>query len=283
MKLRSFSHCIPAAFVLCIADSTFNATAQQSNAEATNHIETASSEAGMTGLSATGGREARFRLLQDKMDSLKGNAARSWDGYEQVVREMMAEFPRRPEGYQNLMVMIQLGEREKAKVLAKEMAESSAPEHFRSWARGFLHRADSIGKPLTIKFTSLDGREVDTAKLKGKVVLIDFWATYCGPCVAALPEIKSTYDKFHSQGFEVIGISLDIDKSKAMDFIKQKGLPWPQYFDGKRGADHKLAQELGIVAIPHTMLLDKKGCLRLDHFLNGSQIERHVTRLLSEP
>ena len=72
-----------------------------------------------------------------------------------------------------------------------------------------------LGHPLDIRFTALDGREVDLARLKGKVVLIEFWSTTCGPCIGEMPEVKAVYDQHHSEGFEIIGISLD-DKKKEL-------------------------------------------------------------------
>ena len=70
--------------------------------------------------------------------------------------------------------------------------------------------------------------------MKGKVVLIDFWATWCMPCVGEIPHVKEAYDQFHSKGFEVIGISLDDDKSKLKKFVVDQKMEWPQYFDGKQ-------------------------------------------------
>src|SRR2546428_2627205 len=97
-----------------------------------------------------------------------------------------------------------------------------------------------------IKFTAVDGREVDLAKLKGKVVLIDFWATWCGPCVGEVPHVLDAYKKFHDKGFEIIGISLDRDKNALTSFIKQKGMTWPQSFE----SSNALADKFGINAIP---------------------------------
>src|SRR5215213_9705262 len=104
----------------------------------------------------------------------------------------------------------------------------------------------------------LDGKPLSVAGLKGKVVLIDFWATWCGPCVAELPNVLKAYEKYHGQGFEIIGISLDQDKEKLTSFMKEKKMTWPQYFDGK-GWQNKLAGKYGVDSIPMTYLVDKEG------------------------
>jgi thiol-disulfide isomerase/thioredoxin len=118
--------------------------------------------------------------------------------------------------------------------------------------------ADLKTKPLELKFTAVDGREVDLSKMRGKVVLIDFWAVWCGPCVAELPNVIKAYETLHPKGFEIIGISLDQDKAKLETFVKDKGMAWPQYFDGK-GWKNDISSQYGINSIPAMWLVDKKG------------------------
>jgi thiol-disulfide isomerase/thioredoxin len=121
-------------------------------------------------------------------------------------------------------------------------------------------RLHALNNSIDIKFTALDGRDVDISQMKGKVVLIDFWATWCEPCVAEIPHIQEAYKKFHARGFEVVGISFDTDGKALNHFIQQHKIPWPQYFDG-RESQNKFDIQFGIEAIPTLWLVDKKGVM----------------------
>ena len=101
---------------------------------------------------------------------------------------------------------------------------------------------------------------MDLAKLRGKVVLLDFWATWCPPCVEEVPTLVETYAQFKDKGFEIVGVSLDSDKDALAAFTKENKMPWPQFFDGK-GWDSELAQRFNIQAVPTMWLLDREGKL----------------------
>lgn len=124
-------------------------------------------------------------------------------------------------------------------------------------------------KPLELKFKAIDGRDVDLSKMRGKVVLIDFWATWCAPCVQKLPSLIRLYKEKKDQGFEVIGISMDEDLGRLAYFMKESGLPWPQYADAK-GVQNDIVTRLGVQVTPTLWLVGRDGYLITANALNGT-------------
>jgi thiol-disulfide isomerase/thioredoxin len=159
-----------------------------------------------------------------------------------------------------------------------EQLAQSKNEEVRRVATGKLKVQRLREEPLQMKFTAVDGRQVDLQQLRGKVVLLDFWATWCGPCVAEIPNIKAVYDRYHAQGFEVVGISLDLptDVEKLRAFVKERDIPWPQFLDSDR--KNRYAAEFGVIAIPTQLLLGRDGRLVSDN-ARGEVLQREVARL----
>jgi peroxiredoxin len=143
--------------------------------------------------------------------------------------------------------------------LAKQLLTvSNAPGFVSFGAKAVLNRRWRVGKSPQLKFTAIDGRKVDLKALRGKVVLISFWATDCAPCVGELPELKALYEKLEPQGFEIVGVSLDVNKESLLRLTKEKNIRWPNHFGGKR-FESPFAAQFGVWAVPDNWLLDKNG------------------------
>jgi thiol-disulfide isomerase/thioredoxin len=119
--------------------------------------------------------------------------------------------------------------------------------------------AEWMGKPLMLSGLSLDGRRVTSDQFRGKVVLIDFWATWCGPCIKEMPNVLENYAKYHNAGFEVIAISLDDDMMELQNFVTKENPPWVVLADKHPQNTESMAQKVGVRAIPTLLLIGPDG------------------------
>jgi len=123
-----------------------------------------------------------------------------------------------------------------------------------------------------------NGQKISLDDLKGKVVLIDFWATWCQPCREALPHMREIAKKFQDQPLVVLSVSLDDDEEKWRDFVAKNEMTWLQYRDG--GFKGPIATTFGVQAIPHTFTIDADGVLQDEH-IGDASIEGKLKKLLA--
>ncbi len=167
----------------------------------------------------------------------------------------------------------------------QRVAEAFPNTDYGKMAADKIRTADAIGKPFELAFEdAITGERVAMEDLRGKVVMIDFWATWCGPCVAEMPELKALYAKYKDRGVEFIGVSLDqpadqggLDALKA--FVDEHDVPWPQYYQGK-GWESEFSRGWGINAIPAQFIVDAEGNLRAMDA--RGRLEHWIERLLAE-
>jgi thiol-disulfide isomerase/thioredoxin len=166
--------------------------------------------------------------------------------------------------------------------LLKE-AETSKDEQVKAFAKRLLE--PFFRKPVGMAFpdfpagkTTIDGQPLTLARFKDKVVLVDFWATWCPPCRAEVPHLVAAYDKFKDKGFEIIGISFDQDRSAFDTYLTEQKMTWPQYFDGK-GWENEIGPTYGIQSIPGMYLLGKDGKVVATD-LRGNKLEQEIEKLL---
>jgi len=141
-----------------------------------------------------------------------------------------------------------------------------------------LGRLDRVGKPIAnVEAQDLGGKTIRLDGLKGKYVLVDFWATWCGPCLVELPRLQEAYRKLHDSGLEIVSVSLDETRSAVVDFVKVRQLPWIQFHNGTAGAD--LVEAFGVTSIPASYLIDPEGTIiRLD--LRGPALDSVLAKLI---
>jgi thiol-disulfide isomerase/thioredoxin len=196
---------------------------------------------------------------------------------ERSGRKLVDQFPKDPAGWMILADAAQGFGGEKARQLYGLIAAKAPTAELKRTAADrliALHTPAPSGapaqrvarpsgpfKPLSLAFTATDGRAVDLSQMAGKVVLIDFWATWCGPCLAEIPNVKKAYNELHEKGFEIIGVSFDNDIETMKKFVAVNEMPWPQYCDGG-GWKSAINKDFAINAIPTMYLVDKNGVLR---------------------
>ena len=186
--------------------------------------------------------------------------------------------------YQKLINHPKYGSRSQAK-LAKKMLEQERTERKGELPKPpgaqpapGMNPSEWIGKPaLDFHVTDVNGEALSLEQYRGQVVLLDFWATWCPPCIAEIPNVKKTYEKYKDQKFQIVGISLDRSKEPLEAYIEKESLAWIHYWDESR----ELKTLYGVWGIPSTFLIDGDGVIRKTN-LRGHALEHAVAELVKE-
>jgi thiol-disulfide isomerase/thioredoxin len=183
---------------------------------------------------------------------------------------------------------IELEEFDRAERLFGEIMEAGAglQERIRQTASMQRDRIPTlrklvVGNPaIAISAVASDGRNITLDTFKGKVLLLDFWASWCQPCRQEMPVVRKVYKDYHGKGFEILGISLDTSEQKFEGYVRDEGITWPQVFDGK-GWNSAVGRLYAVNSIPATFLLDRKGKIRYRN-LRGEALSEAVEKLVQE-
>ncbi|TWT34101.1 redoxin family protein [Blastopirellula retiformator] len=210
------------------------------------------------------------------------NFTKVQDGWLESLEGFVKAYPKSDDAAE---AMLQLaianefaGEEDKAKAWYAQIHDDFPGTPIARKADGSLRRLNSVGKTIQVAGKTLGGKQVNLAALKGRVVLVHFWATWCEPCKQDQLVLRQLQAKYGRKGFELIGVSLDSDKSELTKYMAQARLTWPQiYEDG--GLDSPLATDLGVLTLPTMFLVGADGKV-ISRNIHVSQLDSELGKLL---
>ena len=228
----------------------------------------------------------RFRLASARyaagMQQPGADVAKVQAAWLDELRQFVEKHPQAPDAAE---AMLQMGIADEFSGNEKEALERYAaivkafPDATAARkARGAARRLEGVGRPLELSGTSIDGKPVAVESLRGRPVLVHYWATWCEPCKVDIAQIRELQAKYGPKKFAVVGIALDTDKNALARFLAAKPIPWPQLHESG-GLDGPLAEELGVLTLPTMFLLDAQGNV-VDRNLVISDLEKKLEKLL---
>jgi thiol-disulfide isomerase/thioredoxin len=198
------------------------------------------------------------------------------------LQQALASYPKNPPAlFLDGQVLTRLGRLDEARAQFAQCVSCIGPrdpsrlraQHFAENPELSLHKMAPA-----FEVTALDGQRFNLDAMGGRVVLIDFWATWCGPCNEELPHMRKIAKEFAGQPLVIISVSWDDDAAAWKAFIQKNEMTWVQY----RDADHKLSEQFGVDAIPHYFTIDSDGVLTAEMLGEGSDVEGKLKKLLAK-
>ncbi len=197
---------------------------------------------------------------------------------EQFIKEY-------PESADAAEAMLQLamsqefaGNEEEAKQWYSRLVKTFPQSSTAVKATGALRRLDSVGKAISLRGAGSDGKTIDLAQYRGKVVLIQYWASWCEPCKADMAAMKDILSRYARSGFAIIGVNLDNTRQAMQTFLAEQQIPWPQIFE-EGGLDCRPANEMGIFTLPTMILVDQAGRV-VNRNIHVAELEGELKKLL---
>ena len=212
----------------------------------------------------------------------KADFAKVQEKWLSDLQAFVEEFPTSPDSAE---AMLQLaiaqefaGEEEEAKKWYGKIVREFPRSEITKKAAGAQRRLESVGRSLDLRGKTADGKAFDLSRLNGRVVLLQYWATWCEPCKQDMVELKKLQAKYGNRGFTLVGVSLDSDLPTLNEYVRANRISWTQLYE-EGGLDSRLANELGILTLPTMLLIDKQGKVISRNIHVGeldAELQKHV-------
>ncbi|MCA8983235.1 MAG: redoxin domain-containing protein [Planctomycetaceae bacterium] len=204
--------------------------------------------------------EYTVKLQSSITDNTERETMQAW--WLEQLQEFVTTYPKANDASDALLQLAITeefsGQADNAQKWYTQLATAHASTEAGARAQGALKRMTLEGKPFSLKGNGLDGKPIDVASYRGKVVLVIFWATWCQPCTEDLPQIRAMYDQYRAKGFEIVGVNLDTQRELVAPYIAQHGNNWA-HIAQNAGLEGNVAVEFGIISVPTMFLVDQKG------------------------